>query len=96
VKAALNEADGHEVGAKLAPITDDLKLAVVFGPNFREGITEFTVTPVSDVAGFAKRIDFATVLAVDAAQRTVTVAAPAGSPGKPAGTPAASGSGKQK
>lgn len=73
VPAKLDDKKSDELVTKLAAVSDNPAQSVVFGPNTTESGVEFTITPVGDVAAFAKRIDFGSVTKIDGDKRTVTV-----------------------
>lgn len=58
---------------QLIAIIDDDKLALAEAPVFSGGRTTIRVWPIKDVTAFAKRIDFARVVNVDAGSHQVTL-----------------------
>ena len=67
----LDPATEEELQPRFSAITDDGQGLAI--PRFASGVTQYEVMPVRDVEGFARRIDFAEVLRVDAAGRTIAV-----------------------
>ena len=73
IGAKLDEVQEDEICNQLIDRVDDPNLALAGVPTYRQGITRIEIAPVRDVASYAKRIDFARVVAVDVEQRTITV-----------------------
>jgi hypothetical protein len=72
VKQELDEEKISEIAKQLEAASDNADASLSL-PLVDGGATEITVVPVKDVAAFAKRIEFAKVVEVNADQRTVTI-----------------------
>lgn len=72
VKQELDEEKISEIAKQLEAASDNADASLSL-PLVDDGATEITVVPVKDVAAFAKRIEFAKVVEVNAEQRTVTI-----------------------
>ncbi len=73
VDAPLDEIDLERTTAALMAIVDSGDLAIVEPPVVGENETQIRVFPVDDAALYARRIDFAEVLALDATARTISI-----------------------
>lgn len=70
----LDAAEEEALQLNFSPLTDDGQGLAI--PHIEKGTTRYDIAPVRDVAAFARRIDFAEVIAIDPAARTIRVRLP--------------------
>lgn len=73
IRVELDEKSEDRLIGQLLDCVDDPDLGLASAPEVRAGVTSFQISPVSDIAAFAKKLEFLNVVSVDVEERRITV-----------------------